>query len=130
MRGVHAPSPLGKPTGYEERKGLLAPGQFASCNPDGRLWPPNGSNRPSDRLATGERLPDSGQPRPRHPGGARALGHRSSAMINRYRRAARTWTELAVAPLEPLDRAIADLRLPHGLPHVDEVTSKRSQRLR
>jgi integrase len=44
-------------------------------------------------------------------------GHRSSVMINRYRRAARTWAELAMGPLAPLDEAIPELRLPHGLPH-------------
>jgi integrase len=44
-------------------------------------------------------------------------GHRSSVMINRYRRAARTWAELALGPLAPLDEAIPELRLPHGLPH-------------
>jgi hypothetical protein len=52
-------------------------------------------------------------------------GHRSSVMINRYRRAARTWSELALGPLAPLDEAIADLRLPHGLPHADEVATQR-----
>jgi hypothetical protein len=44
-------------------------------------------------------------------------GHRSSVMINRYRRAARTWAELSMGPLSPLDDAIPELRLPHGLPH-------------
>ena len=44
-------------------------------------------------------------------------GHRSSAMINRYRRAARTWAELSLGPLAPLDEAVVELRLPHGLPH-------------
>jgi len=38
-------------------------------------------------------------------------------MINRYRRAARTWAELALGPLAPLDEAIPELRLPLGLPH-------------
>jgi len=51
-------------------------------------------------------------------------GHRSSVMINRYRRAARTWTELALGPLQSLDEAIADLRLPHGLPHASEVKTQ------
>jgi hypothetical protein len=45
-------------------------------------------------------------------------------MINRYRRAARTWTELALGPLQSLDEAIADLRLPHGLPHASEVKTQ------
>jgi hypothetical protein len=45
-------------------------------------------------------------------------GHTSRAMINRYRRAARTWAELSLGPLAPLDEAIPELRsLPHGLPH-------------
>jgi integrase len=39
-------------------------------------------------------------------------GHRSSVMINRYRRAARTWAELGMGPLSPLDDAIPELRLP------------------
>lgn len=39
-------------------------------------------------------------------------GHASSAMINRYRRAARTVTELGLGELEPLDRAIPELRSP------------------
>jgi len=43
-------------------------------------------------------------------------GHRSSAMINRYRRAARTWAELALGPLAPLDEAIPELSLPLALP--------------
>ena len=36
-------------------------------------------------------------------------GHRSSAMLNRYRRAARTWSELGLGELTPLDVAIPDL---------------------
>ena len=48
-------------------------------------------------------------------------GHRSSAMINRYRRAARTWAELALGPLTALDEAIPELSLPHALPY--EVAS-------
>jgi integrase len=36
-------------------------------------------------------------------------GHRSSAMINRYRRAARTASELGVGWLEPLDHVIPEL---------------------
>jgi integrase len=54
-------------------------------------------------------------------------GHRSSVMINRYRRAARTWAELAMGPLAPLDEAIPELRIPHGLPH---ATSPRPRRVR
>ncbi len=45
-------------------------------------------------------------------------GHRSSLMINRYRRAARTWSELDLGALSPLDEALPELRLPQGLPHV------------
>jgi len=37
-------------------------------------------------------------------------GHRSSAMINRYRRSARSAMELALGALLPLDQAIPDLR--------------------
>jgi hypothetical protein len=44
-------------------------------------------------------------------------GHRSSVMINHYRRAARTWAELSMGPLSSLDEVIPELRLPHGLPH-------------
>ncbi|MGD0679038.1 MAG: tyrosine-type recombinase/integrase [Polyangiaceae bacterium] len=36
-------------------------------------------------------------------------GHRSSAMINRYRRQARTWAELGLGELAPLDRAVPEL---------------------
>jgi len=36
-------------------------------------------------------------------------GHRSSAMINRYRRQARTWAELGLGELTALDRALPDL---------------------
>jgi integrase len=36
-------------------------------------------------------------------------GHRSSEMINRYRRAARTWAELDLGPLAPLDECIPEL---------------------
>jgi len=65
-------------------------------------------------------------------------GHRSSAMINRYRRAARTWSELDLGPLAPLDEAIPELRpapateagatapkrpSPHALPHVAKIIS-------
>ena len=35
-------------------------------------------------------------------------GHRSGAMINRYRRAARTWAELGLGSLAPLDEAIPE----------------------
>jgi integrase len=45
-------------------------------------------------------------------------GHRSSEMINRYRRAARTWSELNLGPLGALDECIPELaRLTHALPH-------------
>ena len=37
-------------------------------------------------------------------------GHRSSAMINKYRRAARTASELGLGELAPLDEAIPELR--------------------
>ena len=36
-------------------------------------------------------------------------GHRSSQMINRYRRAARSASELGLGPLVPLDAAIPEL---------------------
>jgi integrase len=36
-------------------------------------------------------------------------GHRSSVMIHRYRRQARTWSELGLGELAPLDGAIAEL---------------------
>jgi integrase len=36
-------------------------------------------------------------------------GHRSSAMINRYRRQARTWAELGLDELSALDRALPEL---------------------
>ena len=53
-------------------------------------------------------------------GGAAAdagpTGHRSSVMINRFRRAARTWAELRMGPLSPLDDAIPELRSPHDGP--------------
>ena len=39
-------------------------------------------------------------------------GHRSSMMINRYRRAARSVTELGLGDLQPLDLAIPELRKP------------------
>ena len=44
-------------------------------------------------------------------------GHRSSEMVNRYRRAARTWSELNLGALGPLDALIPELGpLPRGLP--------------
>jgi integrase len=43
-------------------------------------------------------------------------GHRSSVMINRYRRAARTWAELGLGPLAPLDEAIPELRSSRAMP--------------
>jgi hypothetical protein len=49
-------------------------------------------------------------------------GHKSSEMINRYRRAARTWGELSLGVLAPLDQAIPELAgLPHALPHEGKV---------
>ncbi len=39
-------------------------------------------------------------------------GHKSSVMINRYRRAARQWGEIGLGPLLPLDVAIPELRTP------------------
>ena len=51
-------------------------------------------------------------------------GHRSSEMINRYRRAARTWSELALGPLAPLDACIPELgSLPQGVPQDGERAS-------
>ena len=43
-------------------------------------------------------------------------GHRSSAMINRYRRRAREAKELSLGQLSPLHVAIPELRLPHDCP--------------
>jgi hypothetical protein len=44
-------------------------------------------------------------------------GHRSSIMINRYKRSARTAAELGLGPLHPLDAAIPELAPPkHGGP--------------
>lgn len=37
-------------------------------------------------------------------------GHRSSLMVNRYRRVARTAAELGLGPLAPLDKAIPEMR--------------------
>jgi integrase len=46
-------------------------------------------------------------------------GHRSSSMINRYRRQARTWGELGLGELVPLDRALPELAaIAPPLPHV------------
>jgi integrase len=39
-------------------------------------------------------------------------GHTPSAMLNRYRRAARSATELGLGPLRPLQLALPELRLP------------------
>ena len=41
-------------------------------------------------------------------------GHRSSTMINRYKRQARTAAELGLGRLAPMDRAIPELALRHG----------------
>lgn len=43
-------------------------------------------------------------------------GHTSSAMINRYRRAARSATELGLGSLAPLSEAVPELRLPRDCP--------------
>ena len=51
-------------------------------------------------------------------------GHKSSAMINRYRKAARTGAELGLGWLAPIDQAVPELsggegcgaKLPHGCP--------------
>ncbi len=56
-------------------------------------------------------------------------GHRSSAMLNRYRRAARTWAELRLGELTPLHVALGDLSptpvrpLPDALPDAAESHS-------
>lgn len=42
-------------------------------------------------------------------------GWRSSEMVSRYRRAARTWAELELGTLTPLDEAIPELRAPPGI---------------
>lgn len=55
-------------------------------------------------------------------------GHRSSVMLNRYRRAARSWSELGLGELLSLDEAIPELSavvkdgapvpsVPHAVPH-------------
>jgi len=43
-------------------------------------------------------------------------GHTTSAMLNRYRRAARSASELGLGALRPLDTAIPELRLPSDYP--------------
>lgn len=43
-------------------------------------------------------------------------GHTTSEMINRYRRASRSATELGLGPLTPLDKAVPELRLPADCP--------------
>ena len=47
-------------------------------------------------------------------------------MINRYRRAARTWSELDLGALSPLDEAIPELRAPHASPHHDATAPRTS----
>lgn len=47
-------------------------------------------------------------------------GHRSSAMINRYKRISRTFTELGLGRLAPLDEAIPELRGDGGPKSPDE----------
>jgi integrase len=54
-------------------------------------------------------------------------GHRSSVMINHYRRAARTWAELGLGTLSPLDEALPELRIPHGIPHADDLIDEQSE---
>lgn len=51
-------------------------------------------------------------------------GHTSSAMINRYRRMARTAAELHLGPLQPLDKAIPEFRSAGGA----KVGQKSSQK--
>lgn len=46
-------------------------------------------------------------------------GHRSSTMINHYKRTARTFAELQSGELEPLDQAIPELRLATDWPRGD-----------
>ena len=41
-------------------------------------------------------------------------GHRSSVMVNRYRRVARTASELGLGALAPLDKAIPEIRASHA----------------
>ena len=43
-------------------------------------------------------------------------GHTTSAMLNRYRRAARSASELGLGALRPLDQAIPELVLPSDYP--------------
>jgi len=43
-------------------------------------------------------------------------GHRSSEMLNRYRRAARTWSEAGLGSFLPLDEALPDLDSPPDCP--------------
>ena len=50
-------------------------------------------------------------------------GHRSSAMVNRYRRVARTAAELGLGPLAPLDEAIPEIPRKRRCP---EATRERS----
>jgi integrase len=58
-------------------------------------------------------------------------GHKSDAMIDNYRRKARTWN---LGPLGPMHEAIPELasveRIPHGLPHAAQIAenSQRAQR--
>ena len=55
-------------------------------------------------------------------------GHRSSVMINRYRRGARKVTELGLGDLKPLDEAIPELRPQPGKGHEKGQTgSERSE---
>lgn len=61
------------------------------------------------------------------PGSREAMrtGHRSSAMINRYRRAARTPKSSGSATATPLDSALSDLRPARGVsPGVSQKASE------
>jgi integrase len=58
-------------------------------------------------------------------------GHRSSDMINRYRRQARTWGELGLGELLPLDLALPELaaiapRLPHAADQTEVLIDRKS----
>jgi hypothetical protein len=57
-------------------------------------------------------------------------GHRSSVMINRYRRAARTAAELGLGELAPLDRAIPELASALPSPVAPGPTAAREARTR
>jgi len=48
-------------------------------------------------------------------------GHKSSQMINRYRRSARSAKEHSLEPLIPLDLALPELRIPDDCPTETKV---------